>query len=61
MTLLAGSDTHAEHHADLLSRRSNLCAVSLLRWAQWECCEKGPDNGMPRLAAPARTAVGTHS
>ena len=50
MTLLAGSDAHAEHHADLLSRRPNcnLRSVSLLRWAQWECCEKGPDN-MPHL------------
>ncbi len=48
MTLLAGSDAHAEHHADLVSRRPNLRAMSLLRWAQWQCCEKGPD-GMPKL------------
>ena len=39
MTLLADSDTAAERHARLLSRRPALRAATVLRWFKWEGCD----------------------
>ena len=40
MMMLASSDAAAEKHARLLSRRPNLRAASLLRWLEWEGCNR---------------------
>ena len=42
LTLLACSDAEAEQQARPLQRRSNLCAVALLRWVAWECTDEWP-------------------